>query len=637
MLTPRDEFAARGNDDYTSRVADEPTPNGLRLKAHVWENGSMSDITTAIPHVITTVESQPAVWIAGPTCTRCDVAGEAYNREQMQRIVHQVHARTDHVLPAWLSEEPENRFDANAIMVWVSGGKVGYLPTAVAARWKPVLKSLAARYGHSIACQATVDPPSAANQGGYGMVLWLPPLPAPPPEERAPLSISPAGAASVRRIPGFALSQAAVAPPQAREQALPPAPVPEPASKPQPPPPPPPPSSRHEPAPASPAPELSPEQLAELKAELSVVEQQLETARAELSCVEEALDIQSFGFYQPRYGFESSAHYVARLKSIREEQKSLIKDGKAAPCDLNWTVRGSAAEGKKMIRQQVKLMLRAFNGECDAAVAKVTFSNVTTLEKRMEKAYDAINKLAEVQRVFISRRYLELKLAELHLVHEHRERVHEEKQELAQNKARLREEQKAREEIEQEMAAADQAEAAKQAQLAKLRAELEASIATEQQHERLEGLVSRLETELADALDRKAKAIARAQLTKSGYVYVLSNIGAFGDGVYKIGLTRRLDPLERVAELGDASVPFPFDVHAIIFSEDAPALEGALHHAFAAHRVNAVNARKEYFRVSLDMVRAEVQELHGLVSFQLEATAEEYRRTVVALEAAGAA
>jgi hypothetical protein len=145
--------------------------------------------------------------------------------------------------------------------------------------------------------------------------------------------------------------------------------------------------------------------------------------------------------------------------------------------------------------------------------------------------------------------------------------------------------------------------------------------------------VNRLETDLKDALDRKAKAIARAQLTKSGHVYVLSNIGSFGDGIYKIGMTRRLEPLERVDELGDASVPFPFDVHAIIYSEDAPALEGKLHRAFAARRVNMVNHRKEYFRVTLDEIRDTVQSLHGLVTFLLVPPAEEYRKTQSAADA----
>jgi hypothetical protein len=290
-----------------------------------------------------------------------------------------------------------------------------------------------------------------------------------------------------------------------------------------------------------------------------------------------------------------------------------------------------------MVKQQAKLMLRAFNGESDAAIAKVRYDNANTLEQRLAKAYAEINKLGEVQQVFISQRYLDLKLAELHLVHEHREKVQAEKEEQKRIKEQMREEQKALEEIERAKAEAEREEAAKSSALEKAKAELAATEATNKQHEKLEALVGRLENELKDALDRKAKAIARAQLTKSGHVYVLSNIGSFGHGIYKIGMTRRLDPYERVDELGDASVPFAFDVHAIIYSPDAPGLESQLHKTFAHRRVNGVNTRKEYFRVTLDEIQVEVKKLHGLVTFAVEPEAEEYRKTVALAEAGGPA
>jgi hypothetical protein len=148
-----------------------------------------------------------------------------------------------------------------------------------------------------------------------------------------------------------------------------------------------------------------------------------------------------------------------------------------------------------------------------------------------------------------------------------------------------------------------------------------------EQTAKLEGLVSRLESELREALDRKAKAIARAQLTKSGHVYILSNIGAFGEGVYKIGMSRRLEPLERVYELGGASVPFPFDVHAMIYSENAPDLECALHRHFTNRRINMINLRREFFRVTLEEIRAAVAEHFGHVTFVLEPEAAQYRQT----------
>ena len=151
--------------------------------------------------------------------------------------------------------------------------------------------------------------------------------------------------------------------------------------------------------------------------------------------------------------------------------------------------------------------------------------------------------------------------------------------------------------------------------------------ATGAQVEKLEGLVQKLEQELAAAVDRKAKSMARAQLTRSGHVYVLSNVGSFGEGIYKIGMTRRLEPLERVNELGDASVPFRFDVHAMIYSEDAPRLENALHEESAARKVNRINLRRECFRVTIDEIMAAVERHHRTVTFVTKPEAEEFRQS----------
>lgn len=639
----------------------------------------------AIPHSIETVDAQRAVWIAGPKCLRHEVVGEVYNPDQMRRVVSAVQGRTGACMQAWLLPEPQNPHDPNAIVVWVLGGKVGYLPRELAFQWKPIFASLYGRYGAHVACQAQLDPPSQSNQGSFGVVVWLPALPSPQPtpSQRVPSSMSalaPQPAAVARpalvsvpsvQSPPFTAAVAGASLPLAAQELE---------------------QLRTElraahgdiartQAEAKSAQDLTaaaqrelraaqealktatrdPEDLERIRGDIVRAKVELEAADRALRSIEEALDIQSFGFYAPKYGFESSAQYTARLKGTRDEQQMLIKEDKAAPCDTKWSVGGSAAEGKKMIRQQSKLMLRAFNGECDAAIAKVRYDNVTTLEQRITKAYDDMNKLGEVQRVFISRRYFDLKLAELHLVHEHREKVQQEKEEQKRIKEQMREEQKAQEEIDRAKAEAEKEEAKSAAALDRARAELAAAdaaaaaeaarieaagveaasaevarTATAKQHEKLEALVNRLETDLKDALDRKAKAIARAQLTKSGHVYVLSNIGSFGDGIYKIGMTRRLEPLERVEELGDASVPFPFDVHAIIYSEDAPALEGKLHRAFAARRVNMVNHRKEYFRVTLEEIRDTVQSLHGLVTFLLVPAAEEYRKTQSAADAPAA-
>lgn len=358
---------------------------------------------------------------------------------------------------------------------------------------------------------------------------------------------------------------------------------------------------------------------------------QVQALQADLRSVEDSLEIQSFGVYQNHYGFPDSSRYQTELGKIRDRIKKTIKEGTAATCATEWTVEGSKAKGRKMVKQGIKLMLRAFNGECEGAISKVKYNNVTSLESRISKAFEAINKLGESNQIAIQRSYLKLRLAELHLVHEHREMIQQEREEQRRIKEEMREEEKAQKELEKAKVEAEKEEARQQKALAKARREL--AEATGAQHDKLEALVGRLENELRDVLERKAKAIARAQLTRSGHVYVLSNIGSFGEGVYKIGMTRRLEPLDRVKELGDASVPFRFDVHAMIYAEDAPSLENALHKEFSGHRVNMVNLRREYFRVSLDDIRHAVAKHHGIVTFVTSPEAEEYRKTVSIREA----
>jgi hypothetical protein len=348
--------------------------------------------------------------------------------------------------------------------------------------------------------------------------------------------------------------------------------------------------------------------------------------RQELEAIEEAVEIQSFGFYRPRYGLESSTEYTARLKQCRDEQKQLIKDDAATEYPSNWMVDGSMAKGKQMLREHAKLMLRAFNGETDAAVAKVSYSNVVKLQQRIENSYAAINKLGAAKKTRITEHYGGLKLAELFLVHEHREKLHEEKEEQRRIKDQMREEQRAEKEIEKAQQKAEKDEAQYQKALEKARLEL--ADATGNQHAKLEALVAKLENELSEAIDRKAKSIARAQLTRSGHVYILSNIGSFGEGIFKIGMTRRFEPLDRIYELGDASVPFRFDVHALIYSEDAPTLETTLHQEFADRRINKVNLRREYFRVSLEEIRAAVAKHYGTITFVTVPEANEYRKTM---------
>lgn len=352
----------------------------------------------------------------------------------------------------------------------------------------------------------------------------------------------------------------------------------------------------------------------------------VQALRTEFAKLDEQSNLQSFGFYKPLYDFSQSAMYEAQLEKIRDEQKRMIKDRTAAVCSIEWTVNGSKVEGRKQINQTIKLMLRAFNGECDAAIAKVKYNNVHVMQARIGKAYETINSLVSVQQSMITRRYLELKLDELNLVHEYQEKIQQEKEEQRRIREQMREEEVAQREMERAQQDAEKEEARYATALDKARREAEQAVGEKQS--RLLAQINELTHRLAEAHERKERALARAQMTRSGHVYVISNIGSFGEQVYKIGMTRRLDPMDRVRELGDASVPFQFDVHAIIYTEDAPGLENALHKRFHHRRLNRVNERKEFFHVSLDDIARVVAEHHGTIEFTMSAEAEEYRKTL---------
>lgn len=237
-----------------------------------------------------------------------------------------------------------------------------------------------------------------------------------------------------------------------------------------------------------------------------------------------------------------------------------------------------------MVKLHQKLLLRAFNGECDAAITNVTWNNVTKMEERIRKSFEAINKLGDVENISVTSEYLNLKLDEIRLTHEYEQKRYQEHEEQRRVREEQREEEKARKEIQRAREEAETEEARYQKALEKAREE--AASATGAQLQKLTEQVSSFEAKLDEARKKKERAISRAELTKSGFVYVISNIGSFGESVYKIGMTRRADPHERISELGGASVPFPFDTHAILYSENAPELETGLHELFAERRLN---------------------------------------------------
>jgi hypothetical protein len=305
----------------------------------------------------------------------------------------------------------------------------------------------------------------------------------------------------------------------------------------------------------------------------------------------EAALLQEAGIYQYRHPLDDAVSYKVRLAGLQARIKDAVRAGAAVKGAINWTVNGSAAQGAKMVKELSKLMLRAYINEADHAVSSMKPYTLDSSVARLEKARETISKLGGTMNIRVTDPYHKLRVEELELTSDYLAKVAEEKERQKEERARLREEEIARREYDRE-----------QERLRKEQAHYEATLAALKDKGDIDG-TQRMEaklTEIQDALDGISR---RAANIRAGHVYVISNVGAFGSDMVKIGMTRRLDPMDRVRELGDASVPFHYDVHAMIFSNDAVSLETRLHHAFAGRRVNLVNTRREFFRVTPADVR----------------------------------
>lgn len=334
--------------------------------------------------------------------------------------------------------------------------------------------------------------------------------------------------------------------------------------------------------------------------------------------------VQDFGLYEPRYSFINADAYKAELTNIRNKQKAMIKDGSAVSGSIDWQVNGSAAQGRKMIKDMQKLLLRAFNSECDEIINKVKYNNYDTSVKKMERSFNAIAKLGITMSISITSNYYDLKIQELQLALEYQIQKQREKEEKAELRAQQREEARLQKELKEQRKNIDKERKHYEQALSNINKQISSS--SDENIEELNKKKEEIIQSLSD-IDTKIKDIDyREANQKAGYVYIISNIGSFGEGIYKIGMTRRLNPQERVDELGDASVPFKFDVHAMIFSEDAPALEAKLHRAFEDRKLNLVNQRREFFKVSLDEIKEVIKNnFDKTVEFVEVPDADQYR------------
>ncbi len=344
--------------------------------------------------------------------------------------------------------------------------------------------------------------------------------------------------------------------------------------------------------------------VAERSEELVRVERQLQTLRLELDLYDRQSHLVAYAHYQePEYLHQSSDRFKLEIKRERDFQRALIGEKK----DLTGLDAVTEASERAQAARHGKLLIRSFNLECDKLFATVRHSNYARTVERVGKLAHELEKLMNDQRFGISLDYVESKLRECTLIYQDKYKAREEAEEQRQQREQLREERKAQREYDAALKKAQDEEKAYQQMLEKAREEI--SGASEEQTLEQQERIRYLEQMLEGARQNEQRAMSMAQQTRCGFIYVISNEGSFGKGVYKIGLTRRLDPMDRVKELGDASVPFSFDVHGIIYSEDAPRLENELHQHFDDRRVNVVNNRKEFFRVELNRIEEAISRL----------------------------
>lgn len=363
-------------------------------------------------------------------------------------------------------------------------------------------------------------------------------------------------------------------------------------------------------------------EIATMRADYANKKQTYDALKAQVAIYDEQLEFAHVGMYEPHFDFGTSEVYKNATKENRDQQKRLIQQGQAVIANTQWTVNGSEKEGAKMAKQAIQLTTRSFNNECDATIANTTWKNIERMEERIRKAFEVNNKFNQSNNIRISYEFLDLKINELRLVYEHKLKTQQEKEEQAE----LRRLEKEEEQLKKEAERAEREEQKLASLLAKIQEKAQHSAGEEL--ERLRAEIAVMGEELKEMQRKNDRVKAMAEQTKLGYVYVISNIGSFGENVFKIGMTRRLEPMDRVRELGDASVPFYFDVHAMVFSEDAPALEAQIQRAFADRRLNLVNYRKEFFHVTLDEIKQKFYEINPKIEFVDEVEAQEFFESV---------
>jgi len=357
-------------------------------------------------------------------------------------------------------------------------------------------------------------------------------------------------------------------------------------------------------------------EVGQAKEDLALLQNELALARARIVETNEIAQLQEAGVYEYAHPLSDAVAYKDLLARVKADTKSLVSAGRAVAASTTWQVNGSAAQGRKMVADFSKLLLRAYNAEADNCVRTVKPHSRRASLERLSKAATTIEKLGRTMDIHITSEYHRVRLYEIELTADYLARVEEEREKLREERERLRDEQAAQREIERE-----------KARLAKEQAHYLNALQKMRDGAGTPEALAEIEAKLAEIGVELDKVVSREANIRAGWVYVISNVGAFGDRVVKIGMTRRLEPMDRVRELGDASVPFRFDVHALIFSEDAVSLESQLHSALEDRKVNRVNTAREFFYATPGEVKEHLKRIAGqhLLEYREEPEAAEWR------------
>ena len=360
--------------------------------------------------------------------------------------------------------------------------------------------------------------------------------------------------------------------------------------------------------------------------EVNILTKEKISISKEIHLLNNELEYIDLGFTKPLFDYDTSESFKTELLKTKSEQKKLVSSGKAIDAPKKMWLDGSLTKGKQRLKKDINNTLKTFNSDCDTIISKVKYNNLETIESRIKKSFSTLNKLNLDLEIKIKENYLNLKLKELHLTYGQKLKIQEENEAKRIEREILREEKRLIKELEEKRLSIIKERTHYTNELNNLSHLLEKDPSNNDVLEK----IKEFEIKIQEIENNLKDIDYRENNKRAGYVYIISNIGSFGENVFKIGMTRRLDPLDRVRELGDASVPFQFDVHALIFSEDAPSLENAIHKALENKKVNMKNSRKEFFNVTIEEIEKIVKEnFSKTVEFIYKPEAEQYNQSLL--------